>query len=165
MTIDLRVENRGQDQPRPAAFDLLPAVVVVMTTAILIGGQLLETAVGRLHMVAKLSSQLQVFLAWIGRVRHDQVLIATTAGAPMGKSLHDLAGSGHTEEHGGSYSTKSASKSSTNSGDLPFPVLKAQTKSTLAEPATSCTSRTHFMKLVLSAKRRDLTKVRRRRSR
>lgn len=68
----------------------------------------MTTAVGRLHMVAKLSSQLQVFLAWIGRVRHNQVLIATTTGAPVGKSLHDLTGSGHTEEHRGSYSTKSA---------------------------------------------------------
>lgn len=80
-----------------------------MTTTILIWRQPLETtAVGRLHVVAKLSSQLQVLLAWIGRVRHNQVLIATTTGAPVGKSLHDLTGSGHTEEHRGSYSTKSA---------------------------------------------------------
>jgi hypothetical protein len=106
MTIDLGVGNRGQNQPRPAFFDLLPAVVVV--TTVLIWSHFLETAVGRLHMVAKLSSQLQLFLAWIGRVRHDQVLVATASGAPMGKSLHDLPGSRHTEEHGGSYATKSA---------------------------------------------------------
>lgn len=77
-----------------------------MTTAILIWRQFLEMAVGRLHMVAKLSSQLQVFLARIGRVRHDQVLIATTIGAPVGKGLHHLAGSRHAEEDGGSYPAK-----------------------------------------------------------
>lgn len=74
-----------------------------MATTIFIWRQLLEMAVGRLHMVAKLSSKLQVFLAWIGRVRHDQILIAATIGAPVGKGLHYLTGNRHTEENGGSY--------------------------------------------------------------